>query len=291
MVCLGVLPGCTTSARREWTARSSLSEKGIPFSGEAYSNHVQTGSIEIVKLFENGGLNWALSNDAWEPHLMWAIRVGNFDVVEREVKTGININGVFPSQCNAHDLTPLMVASLCERIRVLEYLLDKGADIEGTDDFGYETPLLCAIRGGKMKSFKSLIERGANVQSKHTRSPLLTACLGGQKKMVEYLLDMKVDPYVRDSDGNGCVSLASRCGSDGVLKVFLERNLEFDADELQKAVLQAVWNQGTPQTIRLLDRLGADISWLHMEPLTVAISLHRKLVAKELFRLILTNTW
>ena len=57
--------------------------------------------------------------------------------------------------------TPLHLAAMWGYIRVIQYLLDRGADINARDNKGY-TPLHYAAEGCETRAVKLLLRRGAD---------------------------------------------------------------------------------------------------------------------------------
>jgi hypothetical protein len=75
-------------------------------------------------------------------------------------------------------------------------------DVEGKDPHG-DTPLLEASGGGQKEMIDLLVERGANVnaQGKFQRTPLFRAAFGGHHSAVLRLLQLGCDPRVHDAEG------------------------------------------------------------------------------------------
>ena len=77
-------------------------------------------------------------------------------------KQTLTQSGINPNTTLISDITPLMIASSCGHIEVLECLLQAEADVNSKDEDGY-TPLAYAITGSKSLTIvQRLLESGAN---------------------------------------------------------------------------------------------------------------------------------
>jgi ankyrin repeat protein len=83
----------------------------------------------------------------------------------------------------------------------VELLLDHGADIEAKTSFGH-TPLLSSIRWDRIEVTKFLIGRGANVNpaTELGRTPLIISAVEGNSEMAGLFLDSDADIRIKDSN-------------------------------------------------------------------------------------------
>jgi ankyrin repeat protein len=65
-----------------------------------------------------------------------------------------------------NESTPILTASYVGHIEIIEYLIEKGADINSIGDHGL-TPLLMAVYNGKFNAVKYLVEHGANINHRN----------------------------------------------------------------------------------------------------------------------------
>ena len=78
------------------------------------------------------------------------------------LKQQLTQSGINPNTTLISDITPLMIASSCGHIEVLECLLQAEADVNSKDEDGY-TPLAYAITGSKsLTVVQRLLQSGAN---------------------------------------------------------------------------------------------------------------------------------
>jgi uncharacterized protein len=131
-----------------------------------------------------------------------AILLGDVGMARRIIDRddSIDING--EAEFGMYD-TFLMLAAHVGPVAMVDLLLDKGADIEGTDDI-YFTALLRAVGMGRIEIVNRLLERGATAKSSWiTDLALNQAARDGHTEVINCLLDRGVvwdkrDPLSRD---------------------------------------------------------------------------------------------
>jgi ankyrin repeat protein len=121
---------------------------------------------------------------------------------------------------NARQFTPLHVAADVNNENIVSYLLEKGADpdAKGNNDW---TPLLYAKNIGIAKL---LVNNGADVNE---GMPIAWALVNRRKEIVDYLIDMGAKlPEVKTSQGLLFLVRSLRCGSDKILKIYLQQGFD-----------------------------------------------------------------
>ncbi|KAI9149888.1 Ankyrin-3 [Paramyrothecium foliicola] len=138
--------------------------------------------------------------DAFTP-LLWFCKTGKFSAVQWLVGMGANVN----QQKSNGTWTPLMEAAICHddidgACRVINHLIDNGADTEVWNKVMGYTALWEAASLGHIHQVNTLLARGAhvNTMSKRGRLPLAIACHKGHVDVVESLL--KHGSYVKTRD-------------------------------------------------------------------------------------------
>jgi ankyrin repeat protein len=113
---------------------------------------------------------------------------GDINAVQRALASGVSVNSVDP----IHNATALHAAAAVGNIRLIELLIDKGADLNAPDRRGI-SPLIVACATGQISSAKTLIEAGAKINIKPTLAPtaLIVAIQSGNVQLVETLLHAK----------------------------------------------------------------------------------------------------
>ena len=114
----------------------------------------------------SGFPDWQPSTDSQEvldEALVWACKSDRIDVLDRLVRAGARLDA------DPYRGTPLIWAAACNRTRAAEWLLDRGADVDGRGTFGGLshgkglTALMMAAQYGHLPIVELLVERGANL--------------------------------------------------------------------------------------------------------------------------------
>ena len=114
--------------------------------------------------------------------------------------------------------TALIYGTRDGKFRVVEYLLDAGADHSLTDKRGF-TPLHIAVARNDMTLVQSLLDHGAaiNIRTQGDgRTPLMIAAVAGFEEMVELLLSLGADPSIVDGGAKSPLERAVECHRSGV---------------------------------------------------------------------------
>ena len=95
-------------------------------------------------------------------HISSQVFIASPDEDTTSLKQQLTQSGINPNTTLISNITPLMIASSCGHIKVLECLLQAKADVNSKDEDGY-TPLAYAITGSKSLTIvQRLLESGAN---------------------------------------------------------------------------------------------------------------------------------
>src|SRR4029077_16460168 len=111
---------------------------------------------------------------------------------------------------NEEDATPLMWAAEHGQTEVVRALLERGADVEARDKYGYTAVIgaacECAVvdMPETFESMKLLLAKGAKINAKDKvgRTALMSAAFAGRTENMRLLLDHEADVDLKDSDGN-----------------------------------------------------------------------------------------
>ncbi|MEL6346516.1 MAG: ankyrin repeat domain-containing protein [Myxococcota bacterium] len=143
--------------------------------------------------------------------LLVAVGVNDRDAAEAALASGAKIDGVLQkgfSHPKAGYIyagsTPLYHAGRKGRLRMIDWLLSKGADIDGAC-FQQETPLLALCRqGAALKSVLRILKHGPdlNVQNPDQETPLHFAVNREKLKVVQALLDAGARVDIGKADEN-----------------------------------------------------------------------------------------
>ena len=106
-------------------------------------------------------------------------------------------------QCDYRGLTPLHHAARCGHIELIEFLVDRGADLEAANRHGH-VPLSVAVEENQIESVVCLLDRGAepNARGGHYHGTVLhRAVLHRSLPIVVALLNAGADPNRKDANG------------------------------------------------------------------------------------------
>jgi len=235
-------------------------------------------NLEILKLLADKGAKMDLQNKGGETALMIAAREYP-DAVKYLIDKGANISLrqlAYRASPNALDnaaiagniesaklilaraitlgikdeviSASLHWAVVSNQLAMAKYLLDQGANIEGTDQDGHYTPLM---ETAMPEMVELLVQRGANVNAvnKFNYTPLLQSVLNFQKpdlkeknnvKIISLLLDKGANPNT--ADGNGTTPLMWAVQKIAPTKILIERgaNVNLQNKNGETALMLAV---------------------------------------------------
>uniref|UniRef100_A0A1Y1MGQ1 Poly [ADP-ribose] polymerase n=1 Tax=Photinus pyralis TaxID=7054 RepID=A0A1Y1MGQ1_PHOPY len=195
-----------------------------------------------------------------ECQLLEAAKSGDAEQVQR-------ILGSYPHIVNCRDVdgrhsTPLHFASGYNRVSVVEYLLQLGADVHAKDKGGL-VPLHNACSYGHYEVTELLVKHGAsvNVADLWKFTPLHEAAAKGKYEIVKLLLKHGADPSKKNRDGATPLDLV-RDGDQDVADMLRGNAALLDA--AKKGNLLRVQRLVTSENINCRDAQGRNSTPLHL---------------------------
>eukprot|EP01112_Ceratiomyxa_fruticulosa_P014571 TRINITY_DN4189_c0_g3_i1.p1 TRINITY_DN4189_c0_g3~~TRINITY_DN4189_c0_g3_i1.p1 ORF type:complete len:481 (-),score=105.34 TRINITY_DN4189_c0_g3_i1:104-1546(-) len=149
-----------------------------------------------------------------------AAEAGNVDKLRDMLEKAL----VLVNCTDAGRRTALHYAAWDGHIRALEFLLEKGANIDLVERSG-RTPIAMATAGKKKDAVKFLAKNKANLNISDTHqklTPLHVACKEGSADIVKVLLKYNADPSLKNAKGLTPMEVARENSQDAVIKVFEE---------------------------------------------------------------------
>ena len=178
--------------------------------------------------------------------LIMACEEGDIDFVKTLLESGIDVNGI-----GSEGYTPLMIATNNEEHKIIEYLLNQGADVnkafkgwtallEAADEGAIEsmkhllkagaevdyywnqgspTAISMAASEGKLECLKLLLEYGADKNGiGNSIPPLHIAAEENQEEIVDYLISQNININKKDASGRTALMYAASEGNSNIVK-------------------------------------------------------------------------
>ncbi|MGB4268242.1 MAG: ankyrin repeat domain-containing protein [Spirochaetota bacterium] len=188
----------------------------------------------LVSILICGIMAHGYSNDK-EREIIEAISENDFNSFIRIIEEGYDYKQLYNDSCLGHGYTLLHISAIHNSVKISEYLIQKGLDVNYKSEEGY-APLHFAIMGGG-DTVKLLIEKGAQINIKDNKgaTPLHAAAKNYENtRIVEYLIKKGADVNARDI--YGCTPLHWICTNE--------------CDDLGKSVALVLLDNGAYRDIR-----------------------------------------
>lgn len=181
--------------------------------------------------------------------LLDAVLMGDVELARRLCDSDPSIDVSGDAHFSFHD-TYLMEAAKLGFLGMTRFLLDRGADIEGTDDLG-ATALMRAAASGRADIVELLLERGADVNHDDwlDQTPLSAAAMEGHREIVDRLLSHGAERSLLDAVALDDAALVGELLCGGA-----DPNHTYNYHG--RLVMYAV-SRGNPEIVRLLLEHGA----------------------------------
>ncbi|XP_067408936.1 poly [ADP-ribose] polymerase tankyrase-2 isoform X2 [Emydura macquarii macquarii] len=215
---------------------------------------LQMGNESVQQLLQ--GI--PLGNSDADRQLLEAAKAGDVDTV----KKFCTIQSVNCRDIEGRQSTPLHFAAGYNRVSVVEYLLQHGADVHAKDKGGL-VPLHNACSYGHYEVAELLVKHGAvvNVADLWKFTPLHEAAAKGKYEICKLLLQHGADPTKKNRDGNTPLDLVKDGDAD------IQDLLRGDAallDAAKKGCLTRVKKLCSPDNVNCRDTQGRHSTPLHL---------------------------
>jgi ankyrin repeat protein len=285
------------SSLTHWYFATRLERSGLRLSNQDFLNEVSKNNEEAVDLFVKAGVDLNAMNEkgqtaimlaAEKGHvrmlqtlaqlnaptlnhadksgntaLMAAARQGQEDIVHALVESGAGVNYTVPANDGAASALQAALDTADvkdEHLRVIQYLLQKGADVKGRNKAG-QFPLLFAVERGHAEIAKVLIEHGADVNDADLKGgfALLSAACNGYPRLVTLLAEHGANMKMALPDGRTPLMCAVKAGQADTVNALLEKGAPVNAKTSGGvAALTEAVRSGAVEVVRLLLTQGAD---------------------------------
>ena len=172
-------------------------------------------SIWLLSLAITPAFSIAQNKDLASEFILYAAQ-GDISAVQRALVGGVSVN----SLDSLHHATALHSAAALGNTKLIELLLNAGADLNAVDRSGV-TPLIAACAAGQVVSAKALIKAGAEVNIKPSLAPtaLIVAIQTGNPQLVEALFLASANVHQSDIFGTSPLQAALLTKRENIIKL------------------------------------------------------------------------
>ncbi|KAH6681171.1 hypothetical protein F5X68DRAFT_243307 [Plectosphaerella plurivora] len=164
------------------------------------------------------------------------------------------------------EISPLGRASQMGHSRIVQLLLDKGADVNYANFFG--NALMAAASRGQTLFVQKLLDLGAdvNAQGNYTGNAILAASERGYVDIVRLLLDRGADFTVGNGFHSDALQAAAHGGRLDIVDMLLQKGADVNAGGgVFQNALNAAALRGHHEIVHLLVAKGADMTKSHTQ--------------------------
>ncbi|EED23384.1 ankyrin repeat-containing protein, putative [Talaromyces stipitatus ATCC 10500] len=217
----------------------------------AFNGHQEI--LSLITVNEQGAINRV--DRSGTNALQWACLRGHFDIVQRLLEKGANVNAKGGKYGNA-----LYAAAEGGHIHIVQTLLEKGANVNAQDKIN-GSALQAAAYEGHLEIVERLLEKGADVSAKGGRygNALQAAAYRGHLEIIERLLEKGADVNAEGGEYGNALQAAAYGGHLEIFQRLLEKEADANAEGgFYGTAIQAAANGGHLEIFERLLEKGAD---------------------------------
>ncbi|MBN1766117.1 MAG: ankyrin repeat domain-containing protein [Sedimentisphaerales bacterium] len=233
------------------------------------------GDMEQVKaMIAGGNIDVNGLDKAGKLPLIYAAVMEHRDMVTLLLEHGAEINGYdtnpgfYPSPTRYDDREEgwgvLHYLAESGNIGMLEFMTEKGADVNLPEKGEGQSPFFIAIKNYKFDFAGALIKAGADIhfQNKRGNTILHEAACDDEIEKIKKLIELGADIEVKNKNGVTPLMAAARCGEDDTMIYLLQQGADPGAvdNDGNNALHDTVSKEYTSETIRILIEYGIDIN-------------------------------
>jgi len=190
--------------------------------------------------------------------LLWAAQRGYLGLIKHLLQHyNITVNA-----CNKKKVTALLVAAEVGHAKVVEFLLERRADVEAAASKN-ATSLYMASQHGHIEVVRMLLKAGANVNAKtdYGTTALFVAAQMGNTGLVSLLLSNGADVNIPMNNAQTPLFVAVREGHLDIVRMLLTANADVNAERSDgtTSLVMAAY-KGNIDIVKLLVMAGANVN-------------------------------
>lgn len=197
-------------------------------------NAIENDEInKVQKLLQKGfDINKGI-NKEHNTCLIYASYKNRLEIVRFLLEKGADVNA-----CNNEGFTALMYASRNNNFEVVCLLLEKGANVNKYNFYNC-TALLYASYNNNLELFRLIIKTGANVNKydSYKNTALMITSQNNNLEMVRLLLQQEADVNICNSKGFTALDLAIKKGHYKIIEVLLEAGAGNNINDINKYIV------------------------------------------------------
>ncbi len=219
---------------------------------------IDTNNNEIAKYLISNGADTKTTSTYGAGPIHFAAKHGNVELV----KYFIEDKKVSVESKDRSNQTPLYYAAYGNQVEMLEYLLNKGANLYATIETsgGEKTALHNAISPESVDAILYLNEKGLDVDSKKYKSTVLSATYYNAPKSLEALLKLGANPNIEDKKGKPALYIASGFGNIEIVKVLVKNGANLNKSYRKTTPLMHAIYSYKLETAKFLLKSGANVN-------------------------------
>lgn len=124
------------------------------------------------------------------------------------------------------DKSALIISVYTGNVKIVEMLINHGADINYKDKTGMNSLMFACFLGKHDLINLLAIESTLNSKDNFGYTPLMFACNAGKYECVEMLINLKAEINAKDNDNSTAIMFASQHGYDSIVKLLLKHGAD-----------------------------------------------------------------
>ncbi len=236
---------------------ANVDERNTSLEKTALQYACSNGAVANVKILVDVGADINLKMKDGFTTLYNAIEGNNADIVKYIIDKGANANERYGPQ----NAPPVIRASFVGNVKVMDILLDAGADLNVKDDLGYG-PLFRCVEKDNPAMVDYLVAKGVNINERFGRyelTALYNASSLGMLQSVNRLINTGANINIKSNTGFSSLSVASQNNHLSIVQALLLNGA--NVNELNAnnwTALHSACSKGHLSVVKLLIDYGAD---------------------------------